>query len=203
MTLTVEPAAGGEPETIECDVVLSAIGRRPFTSGLGLEELGVSLDQRGFVEVDGKFQTNIAGLFAIGDVIPGPMLAHKAEDEGVVAVEMMDGQAGHIDYNAIPAVVFTAPEVASVGRTEEQLKDDGIEYSVGKFPFVANSRARASETEHGWVCKNSGRCQDGSGSWRPYHRAGCWDHDCGVGAGNGVLGFRRGYRPDLSCPSDT
>jgi dihydrolipoamide dehydrogenase len=146
VTLTVEPAAGGEPETIECDVVLSAIGRRPFTSGLGLEELGVSLDQRGFVEVDGKFQTNIAGLFAIGDVIPGPMLAHKAEDEGVVAVEMMDGQAGHIDYNAIPAVVFTAPEVASVGRTEEQLKDDGIDYSVGKFPFVANSRARASET---------------------------------------------------------
>ena len=146
VTLTVEPAAGGEPETIECDVVLSAIGRRPFTSGLGLEELGVSLDQRGFVEVDAKFQTNIAGLFAIGDVIPGPMLAHKAEDEGVVAVEMMDGQAGHIDYNAIPAVVFTAPEVASVGRTEEQLKDDGIDYSVGKFPFVANSRARASET---------------------------------------------------------
>jgi dihydrolipoamide dehydrogenase len=147
VTLTVEPAAGGEPETIECDVVLSAIGRRPFTSGLGLEELGVSLDQRGFIEVDEAFQTNVAGIYAIGDVIPGPMLAHKAEDEGVVVVEMMDGQAGHIDYNAIPAVVFTAPEVASVGRTEEQLKADGIEYNVGKFPFVANSRARASETD--------------------------------------------------------
>jgi dihydrolipoamide dehydrogenase len=146
-TLTVEPASGGESESIECDVVLSAIGRRPFTSGLGLEELGVVLDQRGFIEVDGAFQTNVAGVYAIGDVIPGPMLAHKAEDEGVVAVEMMDGQAGHIDYNAIPAVVFTAPEVASVGRTEEQLKDDGIEYNVGKFPFVANSRARASETD--------------------------------------------------------
>jgi dihydrolipoamide dehydrogenase len=147
VTLTVEPASGGESEPIECDVVLSAIGRRPFTSGLGLEELGVVLDQRGFIEVDGAFQTNVAGVYAIGDVIPGPMLAHKAEDEGVVAVEMMDGQAGHIDYNSIPAVVFTAPEVASVGRTEEQLKDDGIEYNVGKFPFVANSRARASETD--------------------------------------------------------
>jgi dihydrolipoamide dehydrogenase len=146
-TLTVEPASGGESESIDCDVVLSAIGRRPFTSGLGLEELGVVLDQRGFIEVDGAFQTNVAGVYAIGDVIPGPMLAHKAEDEGVVAVEMMDGQAGHIDYNSIPAVVFTAPEVASVGRTEEQLKDDGIEYNVGKFPFVANSRARASETD--------------------------------------------------------
>jgi dihydrolipoamide dehydrogenase len=147
VTLTVEPASGGESEKIECDVVLLAIGRRPFTSGLGLEELGVVLDQRGFIEVDGAFQTNVAGVYAIGDVIPGPMLAHKAEDEGVVAVEMMDGQAGHIDYNAIPAVVFTAPEVASVGRTEEQLKDEGIEYNVGKFPFVANSRARASETD--------------------------------------------------------
>ena len=147
VTLTVESASGGESESIECDVVLSAIGRRPFTSGLGLEELGVVLDQRGFIEVDGAFQTNVAGVYAIGDVIPGPMLAHKAEDEGVVAVEMMDGQAGHIDYNAIPAVVFTAPEVASVGRTEEQLKDDGVEYNVGKFPFVANSRARASETD--------------------------------------------------------
>jgi dihydrolipoamide dehydrogenase len=147
VTLTVEPASGGESEKIECDVVLLAIGRRPFTSGLGLEELGVVLDQRGFIEVDGAFQTNVAGVYAIGDVIPGPMLAHKAEDEGVVAVEMMDGQAGHIDYNAIPAVVFTAPEVASVGRTEEQLKDEGIEYNVGKFPFVANSRARASEID--------------------------------------------------------
>ena len=147
VTLTVEPASGGESEPIKCDVVLSAIGRRPFTSGLGLEELGVVLDQRGFIKVDGAFQTNVAGVYAIGDVIPGPMLAHKAEDEGVVAVEMMDGQAGHIDYNSIPAVVFTAPEVASVGRTEEQLKDDGIEYNVGKFPFVANSRARASETD--------------------------------------------------------
>jgi len=147
VALTVEPADDGEAETIECDVVLSAIGRRPFTAGLGLEELGVEMDQRGFIEVDEAFQTNVSGIFAIGDVIPGPMLAHKAEDEGVVAVEMMGGQAGHIDYNAIPAVVFTAPEVASVGRTEEQLMADGADYTVGKFPFVANSRARASEID--------------------------------------------------------
>ncbi|NKB21280.1 MAG: dihydrolipoyl dehydrogenase [Alphaproteobacteria bacterium] len=147
VTLTVESASGGEAETIECDIVLSAIGRRPFTSGLGLEELGITLDQRGFIEVDKAFQTNVPGIYAIGDVIPGPMLAHKAEDEGVVAVEMMDGQAGHIDYNAIPAVVFTAPEVASVGRTEEHLKEGGVDYRSGKFPFMANSRARASETD--------------------------------------------------------
>ena len=144
VTLTVEPAKGGAAETIECDVVLVAIGRRPFTEGLGLEDVGVALDNRGFIQVDGKFETNVPGIYAIGDVIPGPMLAHKAEDEGVVAVEMMAGQSGHIDYNAIPAVVYTAPEAASVGRTEEQLKEDGVEYRVGKFPFIANSRARAS-----------------------------------------------------------
>ncbi|MBK20102.1 MAG: dihydrolipoyl dehydrogenase [Rhodospirillaceae bacterium] len=148
VALTVEPAAGGDAETIDCSVVLSAIGRRPYTAGLGLEDVGVDMDNRGFIQVDKAFQTNVSGIFAIGDVIPGPMLAHKAEDEGVVAVEMMDGQAGHIDYNAIPAVVFTSPEVASVGRTEEQLKEDGVEYSAGKFPFMANSRARASEIEH-------------------------------------------------------
>ncbi len=148
VTLSVEPAAGGASETIECDVVLSAIGRRPFTSGLGLEEVGVLLDDRGFIQVDKSFQTSVSGIHAIGDVIHGPMLAHKAEDEGVVAVEMMDGQAGHINYNMIPAVVYTAPEVASVGRTEEQLKEDGVEYRAGKFPFLANSRARASETDH-------------------------------------------------------
>lgn len=144
VSLTVEPASGGEAETIKCDVVLVAIGRRPLTQGLGLEDVGVTLDNRGFIQVDDKFQTSVPGIFAIGDVIPGPMLAHKAEDEGTVAVEMMTGQSGHIDYNAIPAVVYTAPEVASVGRTEEQLKKDGVDYKIGKFPFVANSRARAA-----------------------------------------------------------
>ena len=144
VSLTVEPAAGGDAETIKCDVVLVAIGRRPLTQGLGLEEAGVALDNRGFIQVDEEFQTNVPGIYAIGDVIPGPMLAHKAEDEGTVAVEMMAGQSGHIDYNAIPAVVYTAPEVASVGKTEQQLKDDGVDYRVGKFPFIANSRARAA-----------------------------------------------------------
>lgn len=144
VALTIEPAAGGDSETLACDVVLVSIGRQPFTEGLGLEDIGVVTDNRGFIEVDHSFKSSVDGIFAIGDVIPGPMLAHKAEDEGVVAVEMMAGQSGHIDYNAIPAVVYTAPEAASVGATEQQLKDDGIDYRVGKFPFMANSRARAS-----------------------------------------------------------
>jgi len=144
VTLTLEPAAGGAAETLECDVVLVAIGRRPFTDGLGLEEIGVETDNRGFIPVDGRFQTNVPGIYAIGDVIPGPMLAHKAMDEGEVAVEIMAGQPGHIDYDCIPGVVYTAPEAASVGRTEEQLKADGIDYRAGRFPFIANSRARSN-----------------------------------------------------------
>jgi dihydrolipoamide dehydrogenase len=149
--LSLEPAKGGDAEALECDVVLVSIGRRPFTDGLGLEEIGVSRDERGVITVDGRFQTNVPGIFAIGDVIPGPMLAHKAEDEGVVAVEMMAGQSGHINYDAIPAVVYTSPEASSVGRTEEQLKADGVAYKVGKFPFMANSRARANGDTDGFV----------------------------------------------------
>ena len=149
--LTVEPAQGGAAETIECDVALVAIGRRPCTGGLGLEAVGVALDNRGFVTVDGNFQTAVAGIYAIGDVIVGPMLAHKAEEEGIAAVEIMAGQAGHVNYDAIPAVVYTSPEAASVGRTEEQLKADGVAYSVGKFPFMANSRARANDQTDGFV----------------------------------------------------
>ncbi len=144
VSLTVEPAAGGDSENIDCDVVLVSIGRRPFTAGLGLEDIGVATDDRGFIQVNERFETSVGGIYAIGDAIPGPMLAHKAEDEGFVAVEMMAGQAGHIDYDAIPAVVYTAPEAASVGATEQQLKERGIDYRVGKFPFMANSRARAS-----------------------------------------------------------
>ena len=151
VSLTVEPAQGGAAETIDCDVVLVSIGRRPYTDGLGLDEIGVARDNRGFISVNEKFETSIAGIFAIGDVIPGPMLAHKAEDEGVVAVEMMAGQAGHIDYDAIPGVVYTHPEAASVGRTEDQLKADGVEYRIGKFPFMANSRARANGAADGFV----------------------------------------------------
>ncbi len=149
--LSVEPAQGGAAETIECDVVLVAIGRRPYSNGLGLDEVGVQRDNRGFIAVNDKFETSIAGIFAIGDVIPGPMLAHKAEDEAVAAVEIMAGQAGHIDYDTIPGVVYTHPEAASVGRTEDELKAGGVEYRVGKFPFMANSRARASGEADGFV----------------------------------------------------
>ena len=150
VTLTVEPAKGGDAEEIKADVALVAIGRRPYTEGLGLEEAGVEMD-RGKVKIDGHYRTNVPGIWAIGDVVDGPMLAHKAEDEGSVAVEIMAGQAGHIDYDCIPSVVYTWPEVASVGRTEEQLKEQGIAYKVGKFPFQANSRARASGGGDGFV----------------------------------------------------
>jgi len=130
-------------DELQADVVLVAVGRRPYTSGLGLEALGVETDERGFITVDSRFATHVPGVFAIGDCIPGPMLAHKAEDEGIVCVEMMAGQSGHIDYDRVPAVVYTHPEIAGVGKTEERLKSEGIAYKVGKFPFSANSRARA------------------------------------------------------------
>ena len=128
VTLTVEPAQGGEASTIEGDVVLLSIGRRPYTHGLGLKEAGVNMDERGFVPVDENFQTNVEGIFAIGDCIGGPMLAHKAEDEGAVCAEIMAGETGHVNYDAIPGIVFTWPEVASEGKTEEQLKEAGIAY---------------------------------------------------------------------------
>lgn len=149
--MTVEPANGGETEKVTADVVLVAVGRRPYTAGLGLETVGAVVDQRGFIEVDHSYQTSVAGIFAIGDVIKGPMLAHKAEEDGVVAVERMAGQMPHVDYNLVPGIVYTAPEVASVGLTEEQLKTDGVDYRVGKFPFLANSRARAVGHTDGFV----------------------------------------------------
>jgi dihydrolipoamide dehydrogenase len=151
VTLTVEPAGGGDPETIKADVVLLSIGRVPYTEGLGLEAVGVETDARGVIQVDGHFQTNVPGIYAIGDCIPGPMLAHKAEDEGVVVAEILAGQAGHIDYDAIPGIVYTWPEVASVGKTEEQLKEAGRAYKAGKFPFMANSRARCNGDTDGFV----------------------------------------------------
>jgi dihydrolipoamide dehydrogenase len=152
VSLTVEPAAeDGAAETLKADVVLVAIGRRPYTEGLGLEALGVAIDNRGFIQVDGKFQTNVEGIFAIGDAIPGPMLAHKAEEEGIAAVEIMAGQHGHVNYETVPGVVYTWPEVATVGKTEEELKDAGIEYKTGKFPFAANSRAKANDDTDGFV----------------------------------------------------
>ena len=151
VALTLEPAAGGAKKTIQAEVVLLAIGRRPYTEGLGLDKVGVKLDERGRVAVGKNFETNVAGVFAIGDVIAGAMLAHKAEEEGVVCAEMMAGQSGHINYDAIPGVVYTWPEVASVGKTEEQLKKDGVTFKVGKFPFSANGRARAMNETEGFV----------------------------------------------------
>jgi dihydrolipoamide dehydrogenase len=151
VTLSMEPVKGGAAETIEADVVLLSIGRRPYTEGLGLEDLGVDLDDRKRVTVDPHYATNIPGIYAIGDVIAGPMLAHKGEDEGVAVAEILAGQAGHVNYNAIPGVVYTWPEVASVGQTEEELKAGGIAYTVGKFPFTANGRARAMGDTDGFV----------------------------------------------------
>ncbi|HYI06291.1 MAG TPA: dihydrolipoyl dehydrogenase [Reyranella sp.] len=151
VTLTVEPAAGGASEEIKADVVLLSIGRRPHTEGLGLAEAGVALDERGRVKTDGHFQTNLTGIYAIGDVIAGPMLAHKAEDEGVAVAEILAGQKGHVNYDVIPSVVYTSPEIASVGKTEEELKQAGIAYTVGKFPFTANGRSKVNQTTDGFV----------------------------------------------------
>ena len=149
--LTIEAAEGGEAETLECDVVLVSIGRVPNTAGLGLSNAGVETHARGRIVVDHNFQTNVPGVYAIGDVIAGPMLAHKAEEEGVAVAEILGGQSGHVNYDVIPSVVYTAPEVASVGKTEEQLKEDGVAYKVGKFPFSANGRAKVNRTTEGFV----------------------------------------------------
>src|ERR1043166_1376576 len=151
VTLQLEPAKGGERETLAADVVLVAIGRRPFTNGLGLDEVGVARDPAGRIAVDGGFATNVPGIYAIGDVIRGPMLAHKAEEEGVACVEQLVTGYGHVNYDVIPAVAYTHPEVAGVGRTEEQLKESGVEYRKGTFPFRANSRARTLGDTDGMV----------------------------------------------------
>lgn len=151
LQVKVEPAAGGAAETLEADVVLVCIGRVPYTEGLGLKEAGVALDSRGRVEIDGHFATNVPGIYAIGDVVAGPMLAHKAEDEGVACAEILAGQAGHVNYDVIPGVVYTTPEVSAVGKTEEELKQEGIAYTVGKFPFTANGRSKVNQTTDGFV----------------------------------------------------
>jgi dihydrolipoamide dehydrogenase len=148
---SVEPAAGGAAETIEADVVLVSIGRVPFTDGLGLEGVGVRTDNKGRVMVDEHFATNVPGVYAIGDVIAGPMLAHKAEDEGVAVAEIIAGQAGHVNYDVIPNVVYTFPEIASVGKSEEELKAAGVAFNVGKFPFTANGRAKINHQTDGFV----------------------------------------------------
>lgn len=151
VTLTMEPAKGGDSEELKVDACLVAIGRRPYTDNLGLADVGVEMDERGFIKVDHDLQTNVAGIFAVGDVIGGLMLAHKAEEEGVAVAEMLAGQSGHVNYDVIPGIVYTHPEIASVGRTEEGLKADGIEYRVGKFPFQANGRALANGDSEGFV----------------------------------------------------
>ena len=149
--LTVEPSAGGSAEETTTDVVLVAIGRTAYTDGLGAKEAGIALDERGRVLVDDHFETNVPGIYAIGDVIRGPMLAHKAEDEGVAVAELLAGQAGHVNYDVIPGVVYTSPELASVGKTEEELKSAGVDYKSGKFLFIANGRAKANQTTDGFV----------------------------------------------------
>ena len=151
VTLTLEPATGGTQEKLEVETVLLAIGRRPFTQGLGLENVGIALDERGRVPVNDHFETAVKGIYAIGDVIRGAMLAHKAEDEGVVVAEIIAGQSGHINYDCIPGVVYTHPEAASVGKTEEELKAAGVAYKTGKFPYMANGRARAMNATDGFV----------------------------------------------------
>ena len=151
LKVKVEPSVGGDPAMIEADAVLVAIGRAPYTEGLGLAEAGVALDSKKRIPVDGQFQTNVTGIYAIGDVIAGPMLAHKAEDEGVAVAENLAGQSGHVNYGVIPSVIYTHPEVASVGRSEEELKTAGIAYTVGKFPFLANGRAKVNRTTDGFV----------------------------------------------------
>ena len=147
----IEPAKGGAAETIETDVVLVSIGRVPYIDGLGLKEAGVAVDERGRVSVDDHFQTNVKGIYAIGDAIRGLMLAHKAEDEGVAVAEILAGQAGHVNYDVIPNVVYTYPEIASVGQSEDELKAAGIAFNVGKFPFTANGRAKANQQTEGFV----------------------------------------------------
>lgn len=150
VSLTLEPAKGGDQQTVTADVVLVATGRRPYTDGLGLENLGVAME-RGMVVTDDHFKTNVPGVYAIGDAIKGPMLAHKAEEEGIACVEQLAGKVGHVNYDAIPGVIYTHPEVATVGKTEDELKTAGVAYKVGKFPFMANSRARTNDDAEGLV----------------------------------------------------
>ncbi len=151
LKISVEPAKGGETRTVAADKVLVAIGRVPFISGLGCAEAGIECNDKGRIEVHANFETSVAGIYAIGDVIRGPMLAHKAEDEGVAVAELIAGEAGHVNYDVIPGVVYTSPEIAAVGKTEDELKAAGIAYNVGKFPFLANGRAKANQTTDGFV----------------------------------------------------
>lgn len=149
--VTIEPVAGGDAEVVDCDYVLVAVGRKPFTDGLGLENAGIETNNMGQIPTDDHWRTNVANIYAIGDVIAGPMLAHKAEEEGVAAAEVIAGKIGHVNYGAIPGVVYTMPEVAAVGKTEEQLKEEGVEFKAGKFPLMANAKAKVELATDGFV----------------------------------------------------
>ena len=151
VSLNIESVDGKKLEDIDADIVLVATGRRPYTEGLGLENIGIETDRFGRIDVDDHLATSAKGVFAIGDVIRGPMLAHKAEEEGIAIVETLKGLGGHVNYDAIPGVVYTHPEIACVGKTEEELKEEGVKYNVGKFPFSANSRARTNKEPDGLV----------------------------------------------------
>jgi len=151
LIVNVEDLTKKTTDKIECDIVLVAVGRKPYTDNLGLKEVGVKVDQKGRVETDEHFNTSVPNIFAIGDVIKGPMLAHKAEEEGIACIENISSKTGHVNYLAIPSVVYTHPEVSWVGYTEEQLKEKGLKYKVGKFPFKANSRARTNDDSEGLV----------------------------------------------------
>ena len=179
---------------MECDAVLVAIGRRPRTAGLGLDELGVARDRHGFVEVDEDFETSVPGIFAIGDCIRGPMLAHKAEEDGVAAVEIMAGLSAHVDYALVPGIVYTHPEVAAIGETEEALKERDIPYRKGVFPFSANSRARASGDVEGLV-KMLAHADTDRVARRPYHWPGGRHAHPRVRLGDGFWRFGRGTSP--------
>lgn len=151
LKVSVEPAKGGDEEQLDAEVVIMAIGRKPYTEGLGLETIGVGVNQRGVIDTTDHFKTNVEGVWAIGDCVAGPMLAHKAEDDGAAVAELIAGKAGHVDYDLVPSVVYTSPEIAWVGKNEQQLKDAGIKYKTGKFPFMANSRARCNHETEGFV----------------------------------------------------
>ncbi len=151
LTARTQPAAGGEENLIDTDAVLVAVGRKPFTEGLGLEIAGVAIDERGRIRTDHQFKTNVPGIYAIGDVIDGPMLAHKASDEGHAVAEIIAGQQPHVNYGTIPSVMYTSPEVAWIGKSEDELKEAGVEYKTGKFPFTANGRAKAMLATQGYV----------------------------------------------------
>ena len=199
--VTFEPVKGGAAETIEADVVLIATGRRPFADGLGLAEAGVALDERGRIKVDAHLKTNVPGIYAIGDVIAGPMLAHKAEDEGVAVAEIIAGQAGHVNYDVIPSVVYTSPEVASVGKTEEELKRDGVAYKVGKFPFSANA-PRPRHAAHRRLCEDPGGQDDRSRARRAYRRLRRRRADPRGGGADGIRRLVRRSRPHLPRSPD-